>query len=127
MSAEAEPELLKAKAREEGWKLIFDLYKHIATISAGSILLIATFYEKIIKDPNSVSRNVKFLVQVSLIGFIGSILTSTVVMYFYTKTVRKRGEGLDKYRSEKDTATVLCIIFFRAGIISLAIFTIANI
>src|ERR1044072_4793600 len=37
-------------ARQEGWKLVFDLFKHIATVSAGAILLIATFYDRIVRD-----------------------------------------------------------------------------
>ena len=38
-------------AHEESWKLQYDIYKHLTTLSTGSILLLITFLEKLFARP----------------------------------------------------------------------------
>jgi hypothetical protein len=39
------------KAYEEGQKLAYDSFKHLTTLSTGSILLLATFLKDVFKNP----------------------------------------------------------------------------
>lgn len=59
--------------RIERYKLMTDYLKHLTTLSTGSILLLAAFLEKIFHNPAW-----KFLVVLSLGGFMSSVVASIV-------------------------------------------------
>ena len=69
------------RAFEEGSKLFHDTFKHLTTLSTGSVLLIATFFEK----SNSPQWNI--LARLSLIGFTIATLGSVLLMLFLAKDV----------------------------------------
>jgi len=107
----------KDKAFEEGSKLFYDAFKHLTTISAGSILLILTFFEKI-----GALRYRGFAVA-ALVGFILSIIGSVLAMWFLAKDVSIRGvkTPLDKYFHLGSRATgiifilsFVCLVIFAA-------------
>lgn len=83
----------KAKAFEEGSKLFYDAFKHLTTVSAGSILLILTFYEKI------GALLYRGFAVAALVGFILSIIGSVLAMWFLAKDVSIQGikTPIDRY------------------------------
>ena len=54
---------------DERTKLVIDYYKHLNTLSTGSIVLIGAFLEKLSKQPQC-----KWLAALSLIGFMLSVI-----------------------------------------------------
>ena len=59
-------------SRSEHFKAIFDHLKHVSTLATGSILLIATFLEKLFKQPNHPG-----LVTFAVASFLISVIAST--------------------------------------------------
>lgn len=45
------------KAQQESFKLVFEVYKHITTLSSGTIIILATFLEKVLKAPKIAYSN----------------------------------------------------------------------
>ncbi len=66
---------LDETAKRESLKLLFEVYKHLTTLSSASIVVICTFLEKIFKTPKCI-----YLVIGSLICFLISIVLSVYVM-----------------------------------------------
>ena len=112
------------KARAEGRKLQFDLYKHLTTLSTGSILLFVSFLEKLFVNPEW-----KFLVAVALGAFVLSILASIGLMMSISGLVLnlERTEGY-----EKQIVNTFRLGFigsgggFVLGIVCLAVFALKN-
>jgi hypothetical protein len=73
------------KALEEGSKLFHETFKHVTTLSSGSILLIATFFEKL------GSQQSRGLAIAALVGFILSTIGSVALMLFLAKDVAIMG------------------------------------
>ena len=67
----------KKKSRADAFKQVFDLLKHMTTLSSGSILLLLTFLEKIL---HGVSPGMS--IRVAFIGFCVCILFALVNMFF---------------------------------------------
>jgi hypothetical protein len=63
------------KASREALKLQFEVYKHITTLSSGSVLIICTFLEKFFKSPKWIP-----LMMLSLGFFFLSIILSIYAM-----------------------------------------------
>lgn len=62
----------------ETYKALTDYAKHLATISAGDILLLATFLEKIVSRPH-----VRWLIAVSIAALMVTLVTSTLFIAGY--------------------------------------------
>jgi hypothetical protein len=103
-----------------------DYLKHLSTLSTGSILLIATFLEKLTPHPNW-----RGAVTVSIIGFLATVVGSVIAMTAF---------GLDEANLLSDYPAVfaawidalfligfiLTWLGFCVGVCSLALFTIKN-
>jgi len=74
-------------AGEEGRKLQYDSFKHLTTLSTGSILLFITFVEKV----STGSRYIPLII-IAFVAFILSILASLVMMTLIARIVRKSNE-----------------------------------
>jgi len=111
---------VQQKANEEGWKLRYDIYKHLTTLSTGSILLVITFLEKIFVRPAW-----KGLVILALCGFFASILASFLVMNVLATTI---GEMKLEEKEEKVYTRIIgfALVTFLLGILSLMVFAVAN-
>jgi 4-hydroxybenzoate polyprenyltransferase len=111
----------------ERYKAIFDYHKHLTTLSTGSIVLIATFLEKLFAQPEW-----KPLVVVSLVGFmasvIGSIINYTALIFDFPKSRNNRKTGVVKSGAKKVVGISLYLTWlgFLTGVISLSIFAIKN-
>lgn len=107
------------KSLEEGFKLQYDFYKHLTTLSTASILLLVTFIEKIFPQPKW-----KMLVGVSFILLLISILASLVCMMTIAGFVINKNAVKQSYYHFY--SIVACIATFLGGITSLIIFTMLN-
>ena len=71
------------KARQEGQKLLYDTCKHLTTLNTGSILILATFLEKLfIQD-----REWTYLVAVVFLALIISMISSVATMLALSSNV----------------------------------------
>lgn len=108
------------KANEESWKLKYDIYKHLTTLSTGSILLLVTFLEKIFVRPAW-----KGLVIAALCLLFISILASFIVMNILASVIRDM--KLDNKEERFYTKIIgFALIAFLLGILSLIIFAVGN-
>lgn len=108
------------KAREESWKLRYDTYKHLTTLSTGSILLLVTFLEKLFTKPQW-----KWLVIASFCSFVVTTLASLIVMntlagFIREMELKKNDEILG------NVYVVIALASFLLGITSLIIFAVKN-
>ena len=69
-------------SRSDHFKAIFDHLKHISTLATGSILLLATFLEKLFRQPNHPGL-VSFAIAAFLVSVVASIVAyGSFVMNF---------------------------------------------
>lgn len=67
------PELTdEKKAQQENNKLLFDVYKHITTLSSGTIVILATFLDKVFKNPK-MGILITFSITSLLMALIGAL------------------------------------------------------
>jgi len=107
---------------ENHYNKVFDYLKHFTTLSSGSVLLLATLLDKVIKSPRC-----SYLIYFSIIGFLISIIGA---MATYTFGISKLANPNDKSQGWQETLGGLGILMtwvgFLIGIISIGIFTIMN-
>lgn len=109
------------KAEREAIKLLFEVYKHLTTLSSGSIVIICTFLEKFFKKAETLP-----VIIGSLLCFLFSILLSIYVMsrlamqqkvgYVNSRSVSVLFRGLE----------FLSSFAFILGVLLFAIFSILN-
>jgi hypothetical protein len=107
-----------AAARREGLKMFYDVFKHLTTLSSGSILLLVTFLAK----ANQQQPSWRPLVAVSFIGFLVCSVASIVVMLSTARTIR-RNETTDLLPDLTGRLGYCVAVFgFAVGVLSLTIF-----
>jgi hypothetical protein len=109
---------VKEKATEEANKLFYDVFKHLTTLSTGSILILVSLLELFFTAPQW-----KGLVVVSLSSFIVCIVGSVLMMFFQAGAVLVLKESTN--RMEK-TFFFMTMASFLLGIISFVGFAIIN-
>lgn len=107
-------------AHQESWKLQYDIYKHLTTLSTGSILLLITFLDKLFAQPVW-----KGLVVVALCSLFASILLSFVVMNLMASQVREM-EVDQRFVKRNLAVIIIALSMFSLGIVSLIFFAIKN-
>lgn len=103
----------KKKSRVDAFKQVFDLLKHMTTLSSGSILLLLTFLEKILHgvSPGTSIRS-------AFLGFCVSIFFALVNMFFLSL---HREEKVSNGEANFFAYTLMMAIMgFAVGIFSLA-------
>ena len=111
---------IQQKAHEESWKLQYDIYKHLTTLSTGSILLLITFLDKLFAQPVW-----KGLVIVALCSLFASILLSFVVMNLMASQVREM-EVDQRFVKRNLAVIIIALSTFSLGIVSLIFFAVKN-
>jgi F0F1-type ATP synthase membrane subunit c/vacuolar-type H+-ATPase subunit K len=111
---------IQQTAHEESWKLQYDIYKHLTTLSTGSILLLITFLEKLFTRPTW-----KWLVPVALCCLLASILVSFVVMNLMASQVREM-EVDQRFVKRNLIVIIIALSTFLLGIFSLIVFAVKN-
>jgi hypothetical protein len=98
-----------------------DYVKHMTTLSTGSILLLATFLEKLFSKPNW-----KILIPISFSGFIVSTIASIIAHTVLVLSDEFGGEGTKGEKTLVALSLVLMWVSFLVGVICLGIFSIRN-
>jgi hypothetical protein len=101
---------INEKRRMEGEKLLFDVFKHLTTLSTGSILVMIALLEKLFKE----NVHWKQLVLVSFAAFIISIGYAVNSM---------SGIGLSLRRSELTGKAVTANMLLSLGAFAVGIFS----
>ena len=107
-------------AHQESWKLQYDIYKHLTTLSTGSTLLLITFLERLFSRPLW-----KWLVPVALCSLFASIFFSFVVMNILASYVRDMGTD-ERFIKRNLVIIFISLGLFSLGILSLIIFAVIN-
>jgi hypothetical protein len=108
--------------RIERTKLLYDLNKHITTLSAGTLLLMAGLFDKVFKSPIW-----KLLAGGAAICFAAAITCCVVAMLGFAMYSR------ETFGTEKDPfqlaahAFITALIAFILGVIAFTIFALRNI
>lgn len=111
----------KEKANEESLKLGYDLFKHVTTLSTGTLLILITFIEKLFQNPAW-----KFLVSISFVSLMLVIILSLVLMFFVTDGVGVLGELQEHEIKINRWIFMSVIVCFMIGILSFVIFALVN-
>lgn len=116
----------------EASKLNHDTYKHMTTLSSGSLLLIATLVSKVLPNPS-----VPLFAWLAVISFFLSILMSVVAMFSISYSVgiqelpieerEKLPQFMTKTLRFDNIITFFSCGSFIVGMLSVAIFGVANI
>jgi len=107
----------------EGFKLLHDTFKHLTTLSTGSILLLSTFLKDIFKSPEW-----SWLVAVSIIFFLASTIASVIVMIAFGDTVYNKGGSLSVPGLERIAGPCVAVSWatFLLGMVALVVFSLKN-
>lgn len=105
--------------RVERHKAMCEYLKFFITLSTGSIVLLATFLEKLFLQPEW-----KALVGVSLGGFIISVIAAVISYSFAVLHIGKHMS--DSAGGLFVSGLLLSWVTFLVGIVSLAVFTLVN-
>lgn len=107
----------------EGYKILFDTFKHLTTLSTGSILLLVTVLKDLFKTPEW-----SVLIAVTLIMFLISTLASLIVMLAFGDTVYGKGEFTVPYLEYIVVPSIIIsAVAFISGLIVFVIFVLKNI
>jgi hypothetical protein len=116
----------KSRDRVDYLKDLVEYLKHITTLSTGSIVLLATFLEKIFAQPQW-----KLAVVVSVGGFlvsiIGSVATYSVILFFEMRS--EIGSSVETPTAAKIIGMIgffATWLGFLCGIAALSVFAIRN-
>ncbi len=105
----------------ESKKLEYDTYKHLTTLSTGSIILLATFVEKLFDAPEW-----SILAPVAIGFFMLSVVSSVTSMFGISYELNP--ENIDQPISEKlgTTITIGSCGGFLCGVFTFVVFAIKN-
>jgi ABC-type Fe3+-siderophore transport system permease subunit len=109
------------KARQESLKLLFEVYKHITTLSTGAIVIIATLLEKLFKSPQEV-----YLVATAVSFFLAAVVSSLIMMAHLAveQQLNRKINLLD--RIAKRALYIMSPLFFCLGVFCLVVFSAKN-
>lgn len=109
------------KANEESLKLGYDLFKHITTLSTGTLLILITFLEKLFQNPTW-----KVLVSISFVSLTLVIMLSTILMFMVTAGVGELGKLQEHEYKWNRWMFLSTVFFFIVGILSFVVFALIN-
>ncbi len=98
-------------------KLHYDFFKHLTTLSTGSILLLVTFLEKIFQNPQW-PRLIIWVICTFILVTLGSLLS----MLLSTVIIENSGKHKKSVGTLADISGFLNLTFFVTALILLAIF-----
>ena len=116
------PDSKPGEQRIERYKLIFDYLKHLTTLSTGSIVIMATFLDKLLKAPEW-----PFLAIVSIIGFLIAVVFSVMTHTLFLVDLPVRAFPTKEWEKTLGGSFLFLTWFgFLLGVISLGVFAIKN-
>ena len=105
----------------ESLKIAYDLFKHLTTLSTGSLLLLATLLEKFFKAPHWSA-----LIGVTFAAFAVSLAGSLALMFVISQGIAGSGKTDEKIDALGITGVLLAVGGFLTGIAALIVFTLKN-
>jgi hypothetical protein len=102
-------------------KTVFDYIKHITALSTGSVVLLATFVEKLFSKPVW-----KVLILASFSGFILSMIFLTLCGFAVVRSMRTPENISSELVTFTSWSFILGLASFLVAICSLAVFTMRN-
>ena len=112
-----EPDQESKGSRAEADKLRYDFFKHLTTLSTGSILISTALLEKLFTKPRW-----KLLLLFGLVAFVVSILGSLIGMFYKAYQLQLGGPLKEPSRSTATICTFLAMLSFFLGILCLVVF-----
>ncbi len=103
------------KANEEANKLFYDVFKHLTTLSPGSILILASLLETLFPRPQW-----RFLIVVALVSFIVSMVSAVRMMFFQASAVMDRRRDTTRGETVGFAITVGSFLLGSAALSSLS-------
>lgn len=108
-------------AQQEGNKLLYDALKHLTSLNTGSIVILATFLEKLFRNAHW-----KPLVVVAFVSFILSIISAFISMGATANRVYYHGkldEGPERFHM---WTAMFSLGLFLIGVITFSVFSVRN-
>ena len=109
------------KDKIEGMKTFSDTIKHIATLSAGSIVLLVALLEKLFKNPSW-----SVLIPLTLLSFVVSLIAGVFTMWYVATAIRDSMRIDEESGSIGGTFAFVCVFGFILGFSFLVAFAIKN-
>ena len=106
---------------QESYKLFYDFFKHVTTLSTGSILLLVAFLDKLFPHPLW-----RVFIVISLGAFILSALFSLILMAFFSNAMRRPGDLTETEYKLTGLTFIIIVMAFLSGMISLIVFAVKN-
>jgi hypothetical protein len=113
--------MVDTDTRLEYAKILFEYLRHLATLSTGSILLIAAFLEKVFPQ-----RAWTAMAIIALFGFIISVVGTVIAYTLYLPSVHSNQPMSETKKNIFGWGLVLAWGGFLLGIICLTVFAIKN-
>ena len=111
----------KRKQEMEGHKLDHDTYKHLTTLSTGTILILATFMEKFFQQPKW-----RILIGAIFVNLMISVLASVIAMFCISYDMAEGGETSELSPRFQGVIVLLSCGGFLLGIMSFVAFALRN-
>lgn len=109
------------KRKVEGHKLAFDLFKHLTTLSSGSVLVLAVMLDRAF--PGAAHR---WLVGVAVAAFMANVGCSVVVMLVAAAELLAAGQPPAKGRDYTVSMMAGAGVTFGVGVAALVVFVFVN-
>jgi hypothetical protein len=111
----------RTEAQRAGYRLFHDSFKHLTTLSTGSILILVTFLDKVVKSPHWHA-----LVPISVLGFLVSVVTSVAVLFTYASLHFEDAYVQRVVEKWGGRAAMVAIGGFLVGVLALVVFAMRN-
>jgi hypothetical protein len=111
----------RAEAIREAYRLFHDTFKHLTTLSTGAILILATFLDKLVRSPHW-----HFLIPISVLGFLASVMTSVPVLFSYATLSSQNPDDVEIIKKWATRSVIASVGGFIVGIVALAVFAARN-
>lgn len=114
-------ERMDEASRREGLRLFFDVFKHVTSLSSGSIIVLATFLDRLDNQPHW-----QLMVPIAFLGFMVATVGSIIVMLSTARTIRRNDDTDHLPDKIGAIAYGVAIAGFAIGVIAICAFAARN-
>lgn len=113
----------REKRMQENHRLVYDAYKHLTTLSSGSVVLLSVMLDKAFPAPSG-----RWAVGVAVVCFMGSVVCSVVMMLVSATTIEVEDRGGSPTAFDRGVSVALAgsIGLFLLGVLVLVLFVLVN-
>ena len=104
----------------DGLKLFHELFKHLTSLSAGSLLLLATLLDRLFQSPTWTP-----LIGVAFVGFAVSLVGSIASMIAFARATQMSGD-IETKNTVYVPSVVAALAGFAVGLGGLSVFSLKN-